>query len=51
MFVESDNGTAIEMHIYVTDPQDDLLNGMLGMDQWGDDEDSVEIDIDGEMVW
>ena len=51
MFVESDNGTAIEMHIYVTDPQDDLLNGMLEVDyQWGDDAESVEVDIDGEMV-
>ena len=51
MFVDSENGTAIEMHVYVTDPQDDLLNGMLEVDyQWGDDAESVEIDIDGEMV-
>lgn len=51
MFVDTDNGTAIEMHIYVTDPQDDLLNGMLEVDyQWGDDAESVEVDIDGEMV-
>ena len=51
MFVDSDNGPAIEMHVYVTDPQDDLLNGMLEVDyQWGDDAESVEVDIDGEMV-
>lgn len=51
MFIDTDNGIAIEMHIYVTDPQDDLLNGMLEVDyQWGDAAESVEVDIDGEMV-
>ena len=51
MFVETDNGTSIEMHIYVTDPQDDLLNGFLEVDyQWDENAESVEVDIDGEMV-
>ena len=44
MFVDTDNGTAIEMHIYVTDPQDDLLNGMLEVDyQWGDDQNLLRL--------
>ena len=41
------------MHVYVTDPQDDLLNGMLEVDyQWGEGEfsESTEVDIDGETV-
>ena len=51
LFVEQDDGMAIEMHIYVDDAQDDLLNGILEVDyQWGDDSDSAEIDIDGENV-
>ena len=50
-FVADSNGIALEMHIYVTDPQDDLLNGMLEVDyQWGDSAESTEIDIDGETV-
>ena len=52
-FVADANGIALEMHVYVTDPQGDLLNGMLEVDyQWGDGEsaESTEIDIDGEAV-
>ena len=50
-FVADSNGIALEMHIYVTDPQDDLLNGMLEVDyQWGESAESTEMDIDGETV-
>ena len=52
-FVADSNGIALEMHVYVTDPQDDLLNGMLEVDyQWGEGEfsESAEVDIDGETV-
>ena len=50
-FVADANGIALEMHIYVTDPQDDLLNGMLEVDyQWEESSESTEMDIDGETV-
>lgn len=50
-FVADESGVSLEMHIYVTDPQDDLLNGLLEVDyQWGDSAESREIDIDGETV-
>ena len=50
-FVADSNGIALEMHIYVTDPQDDLLNGMIEVDyQWGESAESTEIEIDGETV-
>ena len=50
-FVADANGIALEMHIYVSDPQDDLLNGMLEVDyQWGESAESTEMDIDGETV-
>ena len=52
-FVADENGVALEMHIYVTDPQDDLLNGMLEVDyQWGDSSEwiPIQLDIDGETV-
>ena len=50
-FVADSNGIALEMHIYVTDPQDDLLNGMIEVDyQWGESAESSEIEIDGETV-
>lgn len=50
-FVADANGIAIEMHIYVTDPQDDLLNGTIEVDyQAGDYSESTEMDIDGETV-
>ena len=50
-FVADANGIALEMHIYVTDPQDDLLNGMLEVDyQWEESSESTEMDIDGDTV-
>ena len=52
-FVADENGIALEMHVYVTDPQGDLLNGMLEVDyQWGEgaSAESTELDIDGELV-
>ena len=50
-FVADANGIALEMHIYVTDPQDDLLNGMLEVDyQWEEFAESTEMDIDGDTV-
>jgi hypothetical protein len=50
-FVSDTDGTMLEMHIYVEDPQDDLLNGFLEIDyQWGDSADSAQMDIDGENV-
>ena len=50
-FVELDDGMAIEMHIYVDDAQDDLLNGTLEVDyQWDDSSESAELTIDGETV-
>ena len=50
-FVADENGVALEMHIYVTDPQDDLLNGMLEVDyQWEESSESTQMDIDGETV-
>lgn len=50
-FVADENGVALEMHIYVTDPQDDLLNGMLEVDyQWEESSESTQMNIDGETV-
>lgn len=50
-FVADADGIALEMHVYVTDPQDDLLNGLLEVDyQWSEYSESTEIDIDGETV-
>ncbi len=51
LFADDENGAILEMHVYVEDPQDDLLNGLLEVDyQWGDQTDSTQLDIDGEMV-
>ena len=50
-FVADTNGIALEMHIYVTDPQEDLLNGTIEVDyQAGDYSESTEMAIDGETV-
>ncbi len=50
-FVDDGNGMMLEMHVYVEDPQDDLLNGWLEVDyQWNDQSDSGQMDIDGESV-
>ena len=50
-FVEDDNGLSLEMHVYVEDPQGDILNGMLEVDyQWGDNTGSTQMDIDGGIV-
>ena len=50
-FVEDETGVVLEMHVYVEDPQGDILNGMLEVDyQWGDNTDSTQMDIDGGTV-
>ena len=50
-FVNDDNGVSLEMHVYVDDPQGDVLNGLLEVDyQWGENTGSTQMDIDGGIV-
>ena len=51
-FVFSDEGNIdLEAHIFVVDPQDDLLNGTIQVRyDWADQSESLELPIDGETV-
>lgn len=50
-FVDVDGEILLEMHIFVEDAQDDLLNGYLEIDyNWGDQSESLQQEIDGDAV-
>ena len=50
-FFEDAGKAMIEMHVFVLDPQDDLLNGSIELDfSWGDQSESTSLSIDGDTV-
>ena len=50
-FVDIDGEILLEVHIFVEDDQDDLLNGYLEIDyNWGDQSESLQQEIDGDAV-
>ena len=51
-FVYDESGNAsIEMHVFVVDPQDDLLNGVIDLQYgWADQTETEQLDIDGDTV-
>lgn len=50
-FVDMDGEIFLEMHIFVEDDQDDLLNGYMEIDyNWGDQSASLQQEIDGDAV-
>lgn len=50
-FVDVGGEILLEMHVFVEDEQDDLLNGYLEIDYtWGDQGESLQQEIDGDAV-
>ena len=50
-FIDLEGDTFVEVHVFVDDAQDDLMNGALEVDYtWGDQTASMELSIDGDSV-
>ncbi len=48
---DEEDAASMEIHVFVVDPQDDLLNGSLDVNfGWADQNEAVQMEIDGEAV-